>query len=241
MQLYCQKKDSTSEYRLMSSRILFLALIFSQFTEYRVAYALNGEVTFLSGNASLTHQGKKQNASEGDKLSSGDSLLAHENSAVVVTLDDQSLLKLSSNSEITLGGESKTITEVHLVQGGIFAKIRKRKPGQRVLVKTRTAVMGVRGTEFFTSIGRKENGEDPDVWMCVNEGQVEVTTAQSSQSALVNAGEGIFVNRGKEITPPRPYSWTKSLNWNMDPKKGSIQNGNSLDSAYKNLVEQDYD
>ena len=47
-------------------------------------------------------------------------------------------------------------------------------------------------------------------------------------------------NAGLNLTKPQAYDWTKQLNWNMDPKSGDIEDKVSLDSAYTDLLDQDY-
>ena len=127
-------------------------------------------------------------------------------------------------------------------KGSLFAKIRKNvgkdtSKGQ-FRIQTKSAVAGVRGTEFFTSYGTKAN----DVWLCVNEGLVEVKPAdgQKGKSVLVKEGEGIAVT-GKGISKPRPLPWTKNLNWDMDPKSKDLVNKVDIESAYTDLLDQDYD
>ena len=70
------------------------------------------------------------------------------------------------------------------------------------------------------------------VWLCVNDGTVEVAIAGTDDSVLVNEGEGINILGGKELTDPEAYAWTKDLNWNTDPSAGNVKDETSLESAY---------
>jgi hypothetical protein len=82
---------------------------------------------------------------------------------------------------------------------------------------------------------------EPDVWLCVNRGSVDVSIPQSGQTVLVNEGLGINIVAGSTITAPRRYPWTRRLNWNVDPGAGKVLDTTSLDQAYTDLLDQDYD
>ena len=96
--------------------------------------------------------------------------------------------------------------------------------------------MGVRGTEFFASYGSGK-----DIWMCVNEGIVSVKSKSENKQTLVNAGEGVVIKKGSGTSKPKPLAWTKKLNWNMDPKVGEVVNKVSIEAAYSDLLDEDYD
>lgn len=98
--------------------------------------------------------------------------------------------------------------------------------------------MGVRGTEFFVAHGKKSSG---DIWMCVSSGEVVVKAKTEKKATSVKAGEGIVIKGGKETSNPKPLAWTQKLNWNMDPKKGKVENTISIDQAYSDVLDFDYD
>ena len=99
--------------------------------------------------------------------------------------------------------------------------------------------MGVRGTEFFTAYSQDKKKSD-DLWMCVNEGVVEIVTDKSSEKVIVKEGQGVFINKGIKATAPKKYSWTKKLNWNLDPGNGELENS-AMNDMYQDLLDQDYD
>jgi hypothetical protein len=98
----------------------------------------------------------------------------------------------------------------------------------------------VRGTEFFVAYGKTIDAK-PDVWLCVNSGAVEVTIPDTGQTVVVKQGLGINIVGGAHITSPKPYPWTRKLNWNIDPRSGKVDDYTSLDQAYSDLLNQDYD
>lgn len=101
-------------------------------------------------------------------------------------------------------------------------------------------VAAVRGTEFYFAYGNKKKTK-ADMWLCVNEGKVNVVDSATSSNVDVNAGEGIIIPTDKQIPKPKAYAWTKKLNWNMDAEKGDVEDKTSLKGAYKDLLKNNYD
>jgi ferric-dicitrate binding protein FerR (iron transport regulator) len=147
-------------------------------------------------------------------------------------------VKLRENTRLSLDSLERSDIAVGLAKGGLFSRVAQRLSG-RYSVRTDAAVAGVRGTEFFVAYGRRIDAL-PDVWLCVNEGSVEVQIPESSQSLTVREGEGINIVGGTKLTKPRRYAWTRRLNWNTDPAKGGVMDRTDLDQAYSDLLDQDY-
>jgi ferric-dicitrate binding protein FerR (iron transport regulator) len=150
-------------------------------------------------------------------------------STAIITYPNGTALKLNASSSITIH-EQKGI-DLHL--GAVFAHVNKESH-PHFFVKTRAAIAGVRGTDFFTSVG------NADGWLCVKDGEVEVKGADAAP-VIVGAGFGIVIEQGKKIAPPKEYAWTKKLNWNMDPGAGDITDKTSPDSVYNNPLKHNYD
>jgi hypothetical protein len=75
----------------------------------------------------------------------------------------------------------------------------------------------------------------------VNLGVVLVDLPDAGQTELVKAGLGVNIVGGVKLTTPRPYPWTRKLNWNVDPAAGKVADATNLDQAYADLLDQDYD
>ena len=180
-------------------------------------------------------------AKKGAALASGDAVSTAEGATALIELPDGSRLKLRASSRVavTLPGPKSAVTEAFLSIGSVFAKVAKRLPGAEFRVRTRTAVAAVRGTEFFTAFGRSRKGKDADLWVCVNEGSVELGTDGTKKKLEVPAGKGVLIKAGKELGKPQAYDWTKTLNWTMDPE-GELEDKTKLDAAYSDLLDQDY-
>lgn len=189
------------------------------------AAAQRAKLVHVAGAVSIQpkSQGAMRAGKAGDALADGDTLAAASGAAAVLELPDGSRLKLreSSRMKLSLPGPKSKLTEITLVLGGLFAKV-QRRPGAEFRVRAAAAVAAVRGTEFFTLIG-KQTPAGHNVWLCVNEGQVEARSNEGSKTVLVPQGKGVLLRPAADPGEPAVLEWTKGLNWNMDPKAGALQ------------------
>jgi ferric-dicitrate binding protein FerR (iron transport regulator) len=156
----------------------------------------------------------------------------------VISLVDGAEIKLRENTTLSLDSLGRNVS-VRLTSGSVFSRV-NRHMVRGFSVQTETAVMGVRGTEFFVAYGRQID-RYRDVWVCVNSGTVEVAILESRDTLIVEEGEGINIVGGTNLTSPQRYPWTRKLNWNMDPAAGAVEDRTDLDQAYSDLLDQDYD
>lgn len=217
--------------------ILLLHLPGLLFADQALLEYYEGEVTVVRGSDEFF-------AEFGEPLDPGDLVETGSGSIAVIRINDNTQVKL--REETTLWIESVTGgPAVTLQSGGVFARVAKTigGMGRRIAgfeVKTPTVVAGVRGTEFFVAYGRTVD-EAPDLWLCVNEGVVDVAVPSTGEVVTVKEGEGINILAGLQATEPRYFPWTDNLNWNFDPDTGNIVDDTNLDSAYADLLDQDYD
>lgn len=195
-------------------------------------------VNYVNGKVEIIVHGAVSDAKSGQALAKGDVLRTGKDAAAILQLADGSQVKLNPETTLEIGATGKDGTELALGSGAVFSKVAKQKANSRFIIRTRTAVMGVRGTEFYTAFG-KATQAGADVWMCVHEGKVEVESVTDHKKVLVNQGEGVFVPVDKGVTPPQKYVWTENLNWNMNPASGELIDRTRID--YQELLKQDYD
>jgi ferric-dicitrate binding protein FerR (iron transport regulator) len=202
------------------------------------AFAVNGQVVYTQGDVTLRNGGQTHDAAIGDSLGAGDVIVTGPQSLAVIDLANGTMLKLKEKTTLAIDSIGEA-TSVKLTAGGVFTSIARKLTG-RFSVNTQTAVAGVRGTEFFMAYG-KTIDEKPDVWLCVNSGAVEVSIPETGQVVIVPQGLGINIVGGAKITAPKSYPWTRKLNWNIDPGSGAVNDRTSLEQAYSDLLNQDYD
>lgn len=215
--------------------ILFiLSLLFIR----TIVYAEDGIIAYFDGNVTVQRDGTTFDADFGFSVFQGDILETGENSLLILELNNKGELKLRENTILVLEGTGRE-TSLILNRGSVFSRVNKIVNGS-FSIRTPSMVAGVRGTEFFVAYGRTI-GTEPDVWLCVNEGAVDVSLTKTGESVLVKEGEGINILSGNKLTKPVFYPWTEDLNWNTDPDKGSVRDITNLNSAYSDLLDQDYE
>jgi ferric-dicitrate binding protein FerR (iron transport regulator) len=220
--------------------MMTLALLLLAVSPLRAAEPA-GKILAAAGKVHVEIGKTKTPAKAGTVVPDGASVETGKKSTAVIELPDRKVLKLNAMSRVTLSlpKAAGKVTEAVLAFGGLFAKLGKQRQGEVFRVRAENAMAAVKGTEFFTAYGRKAKG-GRDLWVCVNEGAVELSTGASPEKLSVPAGQGVLIKAGRDLTKPQAYEWTKKLNWNSDPAKGSIQDETNLDKAYADLLDQDY-
>lgn len=232
------RRTGSSALRRVAVSIGFLlALSLPVLAEGAIIEFVDGEVVVESPDGTFT-------ADFGMAIEGGDVIVTGRDGTAVVRLNDRSQVKLRENTRLAIDSVADDAA-VTLDSGGVFARVARRATtaARSVFgfeVRTPSVVAGVRGTEFFVAYGRTIE-EQPDLWLCVNEGAVEVAVPRTGQTTIVEEGEGINILGGTRATDPRFYPWTRELNWNFDPDAGEIADDTDLDAAYADLLDQDYD
>lgn len=184
------------------------------------AFAETYEVVYQKGKVEIFRNKKLVKP----PVMSGDTIKVHR-PGLIVLKSPQEVLKIMHDTVVT-PRETKEGTLIDLARGAMVSKVTKKN----FQIKTKNAVFGVRGTQFFVAA----TGED-DSWMCVNEGVVNVQKNKSSVD--VPKGLGVFVDP-KTISKPKAYEWTKGINWKMDSAEGDLDH--KLNLKY-DLLENFYD
>ncbi len=195
----------------------------------------SSKVFYIQGEAV---QGEKKIKAVGEILEEKVVISTQSDSILGIEFKDGSRVKIPPSSRVKILKSAGEV-ELQLVRGRIFSKVKKSEVSDKshFKIRSQSAVMGVRGTEFFASVDEQSH----DLWMCVNEGKVEISSEGTAKPILVPAGLGVFAPTGKLITEPKPFAWTKKLNWNMDPSQGEIQDETVIPKYSANLLKQQYD
>lgn len=202
------------------------------------AGAQQGEIVYIYGEVTVLRGSEELAADFGMAVGQEDTIATGPEAMALISLPGNTDLKLRENTRLSLDTLGETVS-VHLSAGSVFSKV-ARTLTRRYSVRTETAVMGVRGTEFFVAYGRTIDAH-PDIWVCVNSGVVEVSIPQTRQTLIVEQGKGINIVGGTTLTTPRRYPWTRKLNWNTDADRGEVIDRTDLEQAYSDLLDQDYD
>lgn len=202
------------------------------------AMADAGHIRFAKGQVFI---GEKP-AAKDQTFNSNEIISTKANSLAIITLNDGSTLKLNELTSVAVNNliSDKAPTRVTINSGSLFVNVIKQiVKKEKFVLKTKNVAMGVRGTTFFASFGKKESN---DIWMCVNEGEVAVQTSRESSPKLVKAGEGVKVQNGEKTSNPKPLPWTKNLNWNLQSDNADeLVNKVKIEEAYSNPLEFNYE
>ena len=118
-----------------------------------------GQIKVVKGQVSIERQGKAIPATVGVRLQTADVIKTGADGSVGITMDDDSLLSAGPNSALSLDryvfdtATNQGRFDTSLNKGTlavISGRIAKQSP-DAMTVRTPTAILGVRGTEFVVS------------------------------------------------------------------------------------------
>jgi len=145
-------------------------------------------VTAIKGSATITRTGSDIDAKLGSKLEEKDNIKTHENTKVQLIFSDETIISLGKNSDFSVEeflfeDGQEPIAKFSMIKGAmrtITGKIGKIAP-QKFSVSTKTATIGIRGTNF-TIIA----GDDGSHQVYCTYGKISVT--YNSQTYIVQQG-----------------------------------------------------
>jgi len=166
------------------------------------------EVTYVRGSvAKINVDNEETPLIEGEELTIGTRVVVGDDSFILLTFADRSVMTVEENTSLTLDVLSKfensgmVDTRVHLQKGSVHTRVPARTPRSRFEISTPSSVAAVRGTEFRVS------SDDSVTRNEVFEGAVHVAKEEESKS--VPEGNGLIANKDKplpEVVPllPKP-------------------------------------
>ena len=170
----------------MKTVILLLSMIMTLLADI-------GAVTAIKGSAELQHQSDVQTVQKGLGINTDDLLITAAASKVQVILNDNTVITIGPESQYLFerydDGENPEVA-MELKRGFfkvITGKIGKIAP-KRFTVKTKSAVIGIRGTQFMASL------HDNEEIIACTKGRISVTTLDKVFE--VNRGEMLSYSDG---------------------------------------------
>ncbi len=124
---------------------------FNIFANHAVVKMIRGDVTKLTPGS---HNASK--VKQGDKLPEDTSVLTGKASIIKVEMQDKSIVSLGPQSKIVIGSVSadkKKPNMIGFLKGVVRAEVEKSgaQANNKMIIQTRTAAMGIRGTKLKTS------------------------------------------------------------------------------------------
>ncbi|MBN1445324.1 MAG: FecR domain-containing protein [Candidatus Omnitrophica bacterium] len=165
---------------------------------------VSGTVTFLKGTADFKTQDKEEwiPLNTGDKIKEGSLIRTGAESSMEIKFEDGNVFMLKENTTVGFQtarktGDNYSKYKMSLNMGKLVSNIQKtEKQETAVQIESPTAVVGVRGTVFRSSVDEKGTSQ-----IEVLEGSVVVEGEKGKVE--LKKGEGTIVEKGKPPTPPQ--------------------------------------
>lgn len=210
----------------------FLSLAFAQ-----AVWASCGTFEVSKGDVKVQPaSGAAVSASVGSKICAGDTVIAADSARAKIKMEDGNELNISPNSKIVIEqyqydtALNKKKVLLNVLRGKVRATTReenmyndKAKDGQAntFQVRTKSAVAGVRGTDFLTSFDPKTSQSE----VVTFRGKVEVGIPGPSgaimNSVQVTVGQKTVVNAGQAPQTPRAIPAGDFNKINVESKNSS--------------------
>ncbi|MBD65538.1 MAG: hypothetical protein CME62_10045 [Halobacteriovoraceae bacterium] len=133
----------------------YLVCLFFLFTSHYVYADVKAQVLVLSGDVTKLEprSHKAQKVKKGDWLIQDTSVVTKDKSFVKIRFNDGSLMNIGPNSMVAINKmPTQKASVIKLLTGAINSEVKKtNKKKTKLIIRTRSAIMGVRGTKFQTS------------------------------------------------------------------------------------------
>jgi len=166
-----------------------------------------GNVTYVAGDAFVIRDGERIPPAEGDKVFSSDTLVTGQSGRITLVMRDGSKIHMGRLSRVSLS--EYTFKENSLISGGfsmLWGKVRffvaKLNKGSLFNVSTKTAVLGVRGTEFLVTIPIPGGITDPTAIKLPPDLPAEVTRVVGIEGMVIGlsrSGERVTISPGVTV------------------------------------------
>ena len=194
---------------LATAAAIIIALAVGLYLHGRSADRPIARITGLSGSFQWTGDGARvsHNLKRGDELSAGTIEGMLPGSWFELAFNDGSTVTIFGNSTLTLSDHGQK--ELHLKEGSISSNVRPQPEGRPMLVRTRSALLEVLGTQFEVEVRRSST------MLNVNQGCVRVTRYSDGSTVDVPARHRVIAAADREMRPlPVPDSvnrWRSQL------------------------------
>ncbi|MFN8943809.1 MAG: FecR domain-containing protein [Pseudobdellovibrionaceae bacterium] len=174
---------------------MILSSTFVQANEmYGMFMVVKGEISVLSA------QNRKRPVKVGSKILSGETVVSGIDSRAKIVMSDRNVINISPETQLKIEqykNDPKTgekNVELNLIDGKVRNNVEQKYDGEKnkFIMKTATAVAGVRGTQFFVAFSSKTQITQ----VVTLKGQVSF--APVSVSGTV--GSSVFVNKGESTS-----------------------------------------
>jgi len=138
-----------------------------------------------------------KDAKAGEKLESGNILRTRPGAHATVIFDNGDQIHLGPGSSYHIQWNSKSAKKIEfkLMYGKLRGIVSKEGEEKKIIIKTKSATMGVRGTDFFVS----DSGPNGETEITVLRGAVDVTNESTGKTLPIKTGTTALVTEKTEI------------------------------------------
>lgn len=184
----------------MTKKILFICLMVLSST-YTLAA---GEISMLRGEATVIRAASNLAAKIQMPIKAKDAIETKDNGKLQLTFKDKTVVTIGADTVFSVEDylfEDKKSKAKFNVKGGSFkvitGKIGKLAP-KSFLLKTKTSLIGIRGTVFSGQVGANKGDNDGDYIGCM-QGSITVASIKTGEQKSINNGEMLFVNENGSL------------------------------------------
>lgn len=132
----------------------------------------------VQGKAWAVQKKERRELKTGDTLREGEAIETGDDGNVTLKLKNTAAVLVKPRTELTIEHPQKKDWMLHLKRGGVLSSVKNpEKRPNHFRIRTKAAVMGVRGTTFFV-----QTEPSKPVFLCTCAGTVSVTDSEGQSS-----------------------------------------------------------
>ncbi len=217
--------------RLGFSGLIFFATATASAKQIGLFMVVKGEIKVVRGSETL-----KAKVPLG--VYQGDTVISGKDARAKIVMTDKNVIHISPNTELKIetyvnNGQQKNV-ELNLKEGKVRNNVEQTYDGDKnkFIIKTPTAVAGVRGTQFITSFDKSRNETKIETL----QGRVELSsipTAANEQPIVVTIKKGESATASGEKPPTTPQTIPADQIKNIDDESTVKSTDKKTPSATK--------
>lgn len=194
----------------MSFKSIFFVFIILIFANPIHAKPLSGVFMVVKGDVQVLRANKETiKAKVNISVTAGDTIISGVDSRAKIVMEDKNVIHISPKTELKIetyvnNGSQKNV-ELNLKEGKVRNNVEQTYDGDKnkFIIKTPTAVAGVRGTQFIASFDKGSQ----QTQIVTLQGRVELTNIPAkpdvpATTVVVNKGETSSASSAQPPTPP---------------------------------------
>lgn len=195
------------------------------------ANQMSGTFMVVKGDVKIQRASETLKAKVTMSVYPGDTIISAKDSRAKIVMQDKNIIHISPSTEMKIetyvnNGQQKNV-ELNLKEGKVRNNVEQTYDGQKnkFIIKTPTAVAGVRGTQFITSFDKTTN----ETKIVTLHGKVELTNIPSKPdvpqtTVVVSKDETASTTSAEPPKPPQPVPADQIKTIDKDSTVGNKDN-----------------